>query len=64
MSGLVLTRKVQERFMLYTDDGLMITIRFCGIDGGQARFHIAAPVNVHIDREEVYDRKQIEKIKP
>jgi carbon storage regulator len=57
----MLTRRPGEDLVIYTDDGLLITIVLHSIHGGQAKFGINAPQHVHIDRKEIYLRKQAEK---
>lgn len=47
--------------VIYTDDGLMITIAVTDIHGGQVKFGIKAPDHVHIDRKEIFLRKQSDK---
>ena len=58
---LLLTRRPGEELLLYTDDGLMITVRVVYLHDGQVKLGIKAPPNVHVDREEVYLRKMAEK---
>jgi carbon storage regulator len=49
---LVLTRKEQEKVIIYTSDGdIEITIN--RIDGNQVRLGFDAPENVDIEREEL-----------
>jgi carbon storage regulator CsrA len=47
--------------VIYTDAGVKVTVVVLGITGNQVRFGIKAPKEVHIDRLEVWDRKQLEK---
>lgn len=56
-----LTRRPGEDVVIYTDDGLMITIAVTDIHGGQVKFGIKAPDHVHIDRKEIFLRKQSDK---
>jgi carbon storage regulator len=58
---LLLTRRPGEDLIIYTDDGLMITIGVHSMHGGQVKLGIEAPQHVHIDRKEIYARKQAEK---
>ncbi len=54
---LILTRHVGESIKI----GEIITVTVLGVKGGQVRLGIAAPKEVEVDREEVYDRKQKDK---
>lgn len=57
---LILTRRVGETLMI--DDGeKVITATVMGVKGNQVRIGIEAPRDVIIDREEIFDRKQLEK---
>jgi len=58
---LVLSRRPREELVLHTDDGFKITVMVLGITGNQVRIGVDAPKEVHIDRREVYDKKQAEK---
>ena len=53
---LILTRRPQETIRVGED----ITITILGVEGNKVRVGIAAPRNVVVDREEVYERKQRE----
>jgi carbon storage regulator len=53
---LILTRRPQETIRVGED----ITITILAIEGNKVRVGIAAPRNVVVDREEVYERKQRE----
>jgi carbon storage regulator len=53
---LILTRRPQETIRVGDD----ITITILGVEGNKVRIGIAAPRNVVVDRQEVYDRKQRE----
>jgi carbon storage regulator CsrA len=61
MSRLTLGRKLDESIIIYTDEGLVIEVQLTAIHAGQARILIDAPTSVHIDRKEIYLRKQLEK---
>jgi len=53
---LILTRRPQETIRVGED----ITITILGVEGNKVRVGIAAPRNVSVDREEVFERKQRE----
>ena len=53
---LILTRRPQESIRL----GSRIRITVLGFKGNQVRIGIEAPPDVSIDREEIWERKQIE----
>jgi carbon storage regulator len=53
---LILTRRPQETIRVGED----ITITILAIEGNKVRVGIAAPRNVVVDREEIYERKQRE----
>jgi len=54
---LVLTRKVDEKLILYTPDGHRIEVEPVEIRGDQVRIGITADPDVIIDREEVVEDK-------
>ena len=54
---LMLARRIREEIVVYTDDGLLITIGVYEMHGGQVKLGIDAPPHVHIDRKEIYSRK-------
>jgi carbon storage regulator len=58
---LMLTRRPGEDLIIYTDEGLMITIGVHSLHGGQVKLGIQAPQHVHVDRKEIYTRKQADK---
>jgi carbon storage regulator len=60
---LLLTRARNQSVILHTDDGLKITVTIveAGPQGRQVKLGIEAPRSVHVDREEVFLRKQQEK---
>jgi carbon storage regulator len=49
---LIVTRKLGESVMIGAD----VTVTVLSIKGNQARIGIAAPKNVSVHREEVYER--------
>jgi len=53
---LILTRRPQESIRL----GSRIRITVLGFKGNQVRIGIEAPPDVSVDREEVWERKQLE----
>lgn len=53
---LILTRRPQETIRV----GEEVTITVLGVEGNKVRVGIAAPRNVTVDRQEVYERKQRE----
>lgn len=55
---LILTRKIGETIMIGDD----VTITVLGVQGGQVRIGVAAPRDVEVHREEIYERIQKEKM--
>lgn len=55
---LILTRKIGESLMI----GNEVTVTVMAVNGNQVRIGIAAPKDVTVHREEVYDRVQEEKL--
>ncbi len=53
---LIFTRRVGESF--YIGDDVKVTV--LGISGNQTRLGIKAPMDVAVDREEIYRKKQLE----
>ncbi|MBG5918998.1 carbon storage regulator CsrA [Providencia huaxiensis] len=49
---LILTRRVSEEVMIGDD----IKIKILGVKGNQVRIGVAAPENVSVHREEIYQR--------
>jgi carbon storage regulator len=54
---LILTRRVGETLMIGND----VTVTVLSVKGNQVRLGVAAPKDVVVHREEVYDRVQAEK---
>ncbi len=52
MGMLILTRRVSEEIMIGDD----IKIKILGVKGNQVRIGVAAPENVSVHREEIYQR--------
>lgn len=57
MGMLILTRRINEEVMIGND----IKIRILGVKGNQVRIGIAAPEDVSVHREEIYQRILAEK---
>lgn len=58
---LILTRRFEESIILWTDDGMVVSVTVLPGHGGQIRLAVDAPKNVHIDRNEIYTKKRMEK---
>jgi carbon storage regulator len=56
ISMLILTRRPQETIRVGED----VTITILAVEGNKVRVGIAAPRNIVVDRQEVYERKQRE----
>ena len=56
---LILTRRIGESIVIGDDAAIDITV--LGVKGGQIRIGIAAPKDVSVHREEIYQRIQNEK---
>jgi carbon storage regulator len=54
---LILTRRVGETIRIGSD----ISVTVLGVNGNQVRIGIAAPTNVAVHREEVYERIRAQK---
>ena len=59
---LKLTRRRGENLIIETAQGEKITVRVLDITNGVARVGVEAPQSTSIDRQEVYERKQLEKV--
>ena len=57
---LILTRRVGETMMI----GDTVTVTVLGVNGGQIRLGIAAPKDVPVHREEVFERIKQEQANP
>ncbi|QEY16004.1 MULTISPECIES: carbon storage regulator CsrA [unclassified Cellvibrio] len=55
---LILTRRIGETLMI----GDEVTVTVLGNKGNQVRLGINAPEDVAVDREEIYQRKQRERV--
>ena len=58
---LLLTRRPNESIILWMDDGTTISVTVLPGHGGQVKLAIDAPKHVHIDRNEIYIKKLVEK---
>lgn len=56
---LILTRRVGEAIMIGKD----IEVRVLGVQGRQIRLGVQAPKDVVVDREEVTQRKALERVR-
>ena len=54
---LILTRRVNESIVIGDDVNVVVL----GVQGNQVRLGIAAPANVAVHREEIYERIQRER---
>lgn len=54
---LVLTRRINEHLRIGDD----VTVAILGIRGNQVRIGIEAPKSVSVDREEIYQRKKLDR---
>lgn len=54
---LVLTRRINEHLRIGDD----VTVSILGIKGNQVRIGIEAPKSVAVDREEIYQRKKLDR---
>lgn len=59
---LKLTRRRGENLIIETAQGEKITVRVLEMKEGSARIGVEAPHSMSVDREEVYERKQLEKV--
>jgi carbon storage regulator len=57
---LILTRRVGEALMI----GNEVTVTVLAVKGNQVRIGVNAPKDVAVNREEVYERVQHEKMEP
>jgi len=55
---LILTRRPDEVVVIGND----IRVRVMAVNGNQVRIGIDAPKDIEVDREEIHDRKQQERI--
>ena len=55
---LVLTRKIGESLMI----GEGVTVTLLGMKGRQARIGVQAPADVSVDREEIFHKKNEERL--
>lgn len=60
MSGLVLTRKIDEQVLVYLDDNTSVLVTVARIDRNQVRLLFEAPNSVKIERPE---RQEVDLIK-
>ena len=58
---LILARRRGEEIIVHTDDGFMIRILVTDVRGSLVKIGIAALAHVHVDRKEIWLKKQAEK---
>jgi len=58
---LVLSREQGQSIVLYDDQGLFVEIKLTDINSQAARLGITAPANIHVDRFEIYTKKERDK---
>lgn len=56
---LILTRRISETLMI---NGGEVTVTVLGVKGNQVRIGIKAPQDMEVDREEIYLKKQKERL--
>lgn len=56
---LILTRRISETLMI---NGGEVTVTVLGVKGNQVRIGINAPQDMEVDREEIYLKKQKERL--
>lgn len=54
---LIITRRAQESVIIGND----VRVTVLGIKGNQVRIGVVAPANVEVDREELRDKKNLER---
>jgi carbon storage regulator CsrA len=59
--GLVLAREINESCVLRNEAGEIVIVTVIDARPGCARLHFSAPKSVQIDRQEVFERRGLER---
>ena len=59
---LILTRRPGETLVLETASGELIKVTVLGVHANQVRIGVDAPKSISVDREEIYLKKQAERV--
>jgi len=59
---LILTRRPGETLVMKTESGELINVTVLGVKANQVRIGVDAPQSVSVDREEIYLKKQAERV--
>lgn len=58
MGMLVLSRRKNEKILIYDGDELLVTVTVADVQGKKVKLGFTAPEKITIDREEVFERKK------
>jgi carbon storage regulator CsrA len=59
---LFLDRKRSQNIVIWTEDGLRIIVQVHRVKGGTVSVGVEAPHGIHVDREEIFERKTAGKV--